>query len=83
LNERHHAHSMARLVDSPRATVPVTSMGFSMQDRELHRLQVTTGMQLRIPRGNKTDEIGRLVTVASAGIGRGSEFTVRLPTPAE
>jgi oleate hydratase len=32
-NERHPAHSLARLVDSHRAKVPVTSMGFSMQDR--------------------------------------------------
>lgn len=32
-NERHKANSMARLVDSRRAKVPVTSMGFSMQDR--------------------------------------------------
>ena len=32
-NERHKAHSMARLVDCRRAKVPVTSMGFSMQDR--------------------------------------------------
>lgn len=32
-NELHHAHSMARLVDHRRAKVPVTSMGFSMQDR--------------------------------------------------
>ena len=32
-NEKHKAHSMARLVDSRRAKVPVTSMGFSMQDR--------------------------------------------------
>jgi oleate hydratase len=32
-NEKHQAHSMARLVDSRRAKVPVTSMGFSMQDR--------------------------------------------------
>jgi oleate hydratase len=38
-NEKHKAHSMARLVDSRRAKVPVTSMGFSMQDRiELARL---------------------------------------------
>ena len=38
-NERHEAHSMARLVDGRRAKVPVTSMGFSMQDRmELLRL---------------------------------------------
>jgi oleate hydratase len=32
-NEKYKAHSMARLVDSRRAKVPVTSMGFSMQDR--------------------------------------------------
>ncbi|HXN46635.1 MAG TPA: oleate hydratase [Bryobacteraceae bacterium] len=32
-NERHKANSMARLVDSRRAKVPVTRMGFSMQDR--------------------------------------------------
>lgn len=32
-NERHKANSMARLVDCRRAKVPVTSMGFSMQDR--------------------------------------------------
>jgi len=32
-NAKYKAHSMARLVDSRRAKVPVTSMGFSMQDR--------------------------------------------------
>ena len=32
-NERHKSHSRARLVDKRRAIVPVTSMGFSMQDR--------------------------------------------------
>jgi oleate hydratase len=32
-NEKHQAHSMARLVDRRRGRVPVTSMGFSMQDR--------------------------------------------------
>ena len=32
-NERHKAHSGARLVDRQRAKVPVTSMGFSMKDR--------------------------------------------------
>jgi oleate hydratase len=32
-NEKHKAHSTARLVDSRRAKVPVTSMGFSMKDR--------------------------------------------------
>jgi diguanylate cyclase (GGDEF)-like protein/PAS domain S-box-containing protein len=37
---------------------------------ELHRLQVSTGMQLRIPRGNKTGEIGRLVSDVNALIGR-------------
>lgn len=32
-NEKYKAHSMARLVDSRRAKIPVTSMGFSMQNR--------------------------------------------------
>lgn len=32
-NEKHKAHSMVRLVDRRRAKVPVTSMGFFMQDR--------------------------------------------------
>jgi oleate hydratase len=32
-NEKYKAHSLARLVDSRRAKAPVTSMGFSMQDR--------------------------------------------------
>ena len=32
-NESYKSHSLARLVDSRRAKVPVTSMGFSMQDR--------------------------------------------------
>ena len=32
-NKIYKAHSLARLVDSRRAKVPVTSMGFSMQDR--------------------------------------------------
>ena len=32
-SEQHKSHSMARLVDRRRAKVPVTSMGFSMQDR--------------------------------------------------
>jgi len=38
-NQQHKSHSRARLVDRRRAKVPVTSMGFSMQDRrELLRL---------------------------------------------
>ncbi len=41
-NEKHHSHSMARLVDRRRAKVPVTSMGFSMHDRsELLKLSQT------------------------------------------
>lgn len=32
-NKKYKAHSVARLVDRQRAKVPVTSMGFSMQDR--------------------------------------------------
>jgi oleate hydratase len=33
-NEQHKSNSMARLVDSRRAKVPVSSMGFSMQNRQ-------------------------------------------------
>jgi len=32
-NEKYKSHSLARLVDRRRAKVPVSSMGFSMQDR--------------------------------------------------
>jgi len=32
-NQKYQAHSMARLVDRRRAKVPVTSMGFTMQNR--------------------------------------------------
>jgi len=32
-NQKHKSHSMARLVDKRRAKIPVTSMGFTMQDR--------------------------------------------------
>jgi len=32
-NQLHQSHAMARLVDRRRAKVPVSSMGFSMQDR--------------------------------------------------
>ena len=46
-NETYRAHSMARLVDSRRAKVPVTSMGFSMQDRvELLKLSNTDEKEL-------------------------------------
>ena len=41
-NDLHKANSMARLVDSRRAKVPVASMGFSMRDRvELLKLTTT------------------------------------------
>ena len=41
-NETYQAHSLARLVDGRRAKVPVSSMGFSMQDRvELLKLSST------------------------------------------
>jgi len=42
-NKQHKAHSMARLVDRRCAKVPVTSMGFSMQDRlELLKLSLAS-----------------------------------------
>ena len=45
-NERHKAHSMARLVDRRRAKVPVTSMGFSMRDR-MELLKLSRGRAKR------------------------------------
>ena len=42
-NSRHPSHAMARLVDCRRSKVPVTSMGFSMEDRmELLKLSQTS-----------------------------------------
>jgi oleate hydratase len=46
-NDRYKSHSMARLVDSRRAKVPVTSMGFSMPNRkELLELSVASEAEL-------------------------------------
>lgn len=45
-NDSNQSHSLARLVDSQRARVPVKSMGFSMQDR----IQL-----LRLSQANETD----------------------------
>jgi oleate hydratase len=46
-NERHLPNSMARLVDSRRAKVPVHSMGFSMRNRqELLKLSLTDEHEL-------------------------------------
>ncbi len=46
-NARHKSHALARLVDSRRARIPVTSMGFSMQDRaELLKLTRATEPEL-------------------------------------
>lgn len=46
-NKKHVSHATARLVDRRRARVPVTSMGFTMQDREqLLKLTRATEMEL-------------------------------------
>jgi oleate hydratase len=46
-NDRYKSHSMARLVDSRRAKVPVSSMGFSMPNRkELLELSVASESEL-------------------------------------
>ncbi|MBI3775094.1 MAG: oleate hydratase [Gammaproteobacteria bacterium] len=46
-NAKFQAHSLARLVDCRRAKLPVTSMGFSMQDRiELLKLSNTDEQEL-------------------------------------
>ena len=53
-NERHKANSMARLVDSRRAKVPVTSMGFSMQDR-IELLKLTSADEDTLAASRITD----------------------------
>ena len=46
-NDTYKSHSMARLVDSRRARVPVSSMGFTMQDRiELLKLSRANELDL-------------------------------------
>lgn len=46
-NEKYRSHSMARLVDSRRAKIPVTSMGFSMENRtELLKLTYASEQEL-------------------------------------
>jgi len=53
-NERNKAHSLARLVDSHRAKVPVTSMGFSMQDR-LELLKLGSASEITLGPSRITD----------------------------
>lgn len=53
-NELHQAHSMARLVDRRRALVPVSSMGFSMQDR-LELLKLSTAEEEALGASRITD----------------------------
>ena len=53
-NVLHQAHSMARLVDSRRAKVPVTSMGFSMENR-LELLKLTRADEAVLGAGRITD----------------------------
>jgi oleate hydratase len=53
-NERHVAHSMARLVDRRRAKVSVSSMGFSMQDR-IELLKLSTASEDELGASRITD----------------------------
>jgi oleate hydratase len=53
-NEKHKAHSMARLVDRHRAKVPVRSMGFSMQDR-IELLKLSESDELKLGGSRITD----------------------------
>ena len=53
-NELHKAHSMARLVDRRRAKVPVSSMGFSMQDR-IELLKLSTASEEDLGASRITD----------------------------
>lgn len=50
-NQQYPSHSMARLIDRRRAKVPVSSMGFSMQDRiELLKLSQAEEVELSASR---------------------------------
>ena len=53
-NEKHRANSMARLVDCRRAKVPVTSMGFSMEDR-LELLKLSHASEDKLAASRITD----------------------------
>jgi oleate hydratase len=53
-NERHHSNAMARLVDRRRAKVPVTSMGFTMQDR-IELLKLSEASESTLGRDRITD----------------------------
>ena len=53
-NEKHKANSMARLVDCRRAKVPVTSMGFSMEDR-LELLKLSQASEDKLAASRITD----------------------------
>jgi oleate hydratase len=53
-NELHVAHSQARLVDRRRAIVPVSSMGFSMEDR-LALLKLSNTDELELGASRITD----------------------------
>jgi oleate hydratase len=50
-NEQNHSNAMARLVDCRRAKIPVTSMGFSIQDR-FELLKLTESVEADL--GSKT-----------------------------
>jgi oleate hydratase len=53
-NEKYRAHSNARLVDIRRAKVPVSSMGFSAQDR-LELLKLVSADESALDEGRITD----------------------------
>lgn len=53
-NEKYRAHSLARLVDRWRAKVPVSSMGFSMQDR-IELLKLSNAEEDTLGTGSITD----------------------------
>lgn len=55
-NEKHKANSMARLVDRRRAKVPVSSMGFSMQDR-LELLKLSNADEASLGASRITDHL--------------------------
>jgi oleate hydratase len=55
-NEKHKSNSMARLVDSRRAKVPVSSMGFSMENRK-ELLELSLASEAELGRSCITDRL--------------------------
>ena len=84
--ERDEVEAVVRIRDSgigmPPDVLPHVFDLFVQADPSSHRADVGLGIGLAVVR-SLVERHGGRVTVASAGLGHGSEFTVRLPRPVE